>query len=123
MTTTVKIDLFSPRWGHTDKYTIVLEESIMTITMSARKATCEWNPDEDPKWSKDLGSDALSKILNNDSIYPPEKFKNLLVRVWRSWVNNELNDEETQSEFTELEKWVNAITQATPQSEYWKINF
>ena len=114
MTTTVKLDLYSPRWGHTDKYTIILEENTLTITMSVRKATCEWNPDEDPKWSKDLGSDALTKILNNDRIYPPEEFKSLLVKAWRSWVNGELNDTEIESELKELENRINTITKTTP---------
>ena len=123
MTTKVELDLYSPRWGHTDRYNITLEENTLTITMSARKATCEWHSDEDQDWSKDLGSDALNKILNNDSIYPPEKFKSLLVRAWRSWVNGELNDTEVENELKELENWVNAITKATPTSEYWNKNF
>ena len=123
MTTKLELNLYSPRWGHTDRYNITLEVSTLTVTMSARKAICEWHPDEDPKWSKDLGSDALTKILNNDSIYPPEKFQSLLVRAWRSWANGELSDTQVQNELKELEGWINTITEATPTSEYWKINF
>ena len=123
MTTTIELDLYSPRWGHSDKYSITLEENTLTVEMSTRKATCQWIPDEDPKWSKDLDQDALNKILNNDSIYPPERLKSLLVRAWRSWVNRELDDTQIKSEFKELEHWINAVTEARPTSDYWKTNF
>ncbi|QKF80762.1 hypothetical protein [Halarcobacter ebronensis] len=110
MTTTVKIDLFSPRWGHTDEYKIVLEENIMTISMSARKATCEFDSEENYIWSKDLGSDALFKILDNDSICYPRNLKSSLVKIWRTWVSGKLSDIEIQDKFKELETTINTTT-------------
>jgi len=38
MNTIIEMNLFSPRWGHEDIYTVLLEENTMTISTDGKKS-------------------------------------------------------------------------------------
>jgi len=115
MTTTIAAEIFSPRWGHTDTYTFVLEREAMTISMEAREAKCIWRDNQDPIWE----GEALHDILQNDSIYPPAIFQDLVEYLWKSWRGGEINATDAETELQEIITWLNSITKAKPKTEFW----
>ena len=103
----IELELFSPRRGHTDTYTIELSKDSMTITMTAQTAKCIWEEDSGPKWIKQ----GLERILSNEHIlYPPRLFEDLLVCLWKAWRNGDLDNQSVENEFKTLEDRVNIST-------------
>jgi hypothetical protein len=48
--TLLTAQIYSPRWGHKDKYDIDLTQDTMTISVLNRTARCEWRENRDPVW-------------------------------------------------------------------------
>ena len=121
----IKIDLniYSPRWGHDDRYTVNLQKDSMIISQAARSAKCEWQENQDPKWSKEFNKNSLEAIMNNDSIYPPSILPSMFEQVWKSWRNGELDENEAKIELEALATWLNTITKAKPNTSFWSKYF
>jgi len=117
---TIDLDIYSPRWGHDDTYTVLLSREYMTISMSARVAKCEWREGLDPEWNK---HNTLEDIMNNDSIYPPTILPSLFEQVWKAWRDGELNQEQASNELQALAEWLNIITKAKPKTDFWNMYF
>lgn len=81
------------------------------------KAT--WVEGCDPEWS---GED-LERIMSNDSIYPPAITRDLFERAWKGWRDGELNDEQVDVEMKLVGDWINTVTHAKPESDFWKMYF
>ena len=117
--TTVELRIFSPRWGREDTYKLVLERHLLVITQGARSATCTWIENRDPEWS----GESLRHILENDSIYPPAILQNLIEHAWVSWRNGELDSSAVNEELQVVASWLNEITKAKPNTNFWKKYF
>jgi hypothetical protein len=65
---TVRMSLFSPRWGHEDEYEIRMLEDRLEFGEGPRLATCRRQEGSDPVWDRGQSVDG---ILTNDSIYAP----------------------------------------------------
>lgn len=117
--TTITAQIYSPRWGHDDKYEFELTQEAMTISMGPRKSKCIWQEGRDPIWQ----GEPLDAILRNDSIYQPAILPSLLEHLWTSWRNGEINDSEAQTELDAVTKWLNTITTAKPETDFWKKYF
>lgn len=118
-----EIDIYSPRWGHSDKYSLDFEQETLTFRQKggAFPAATLMNVENcDPEWDD---VKAIFKMLNNDSIYPPHVFPSLLEHVWQAWRNHELDRDEAQTELVELARYLNDCTQAKPQTEFWTQYF
>lgn len=48
MEAVVKLEFYTPRWGHTNKYTFEMSRDRMEITMEARTSRCVWREGQDP---------------------------------------------------------------------------
>lgn len=112
---TITAQIFSPRWGHHDKYVFELTDDEMTISMGPRKSKCVWQTGKDPEWQGEL----FEKILRNDSIYPPSILPRMLEHLWISWRNGELNDSDAQMELDAVTEWLNTITESKPKTDFW----
>ena len=119
MNTIVKLNIFSPRWGHEDTYTVELSRDFMEISMKMRKTKATWDESSDPEWS----GKSLDGIMNNDNIYPPAITRDLFERAWKAWRDGELNDQEVEKELHLVADWVNAVTRSKPNSEFWAKYF
>lgn len=119
MKTVVELRIYSPRWGHDDTYTFTLTRESMEISMQVRSAKCRWRENLDPEWS----GETLEQIMNNDSIYPPAIFQSLVEHVWKEWRKSEINDGQVNAELNELATWLNIITRAKPDTEFWHKYF
>ncbi len=113
------LNLFSPRWGHTDPYSIELSSSEMKISMNARISLCKYRENLDPLWE---GED-LNNTLANDSIVAPVNLIGLLQYAWTSWRDGELSDEQVKEELELVADWINTITKSRPQSDFWSAYF
>jgi hypothetical protein len=91
----------------------------MVITQGARSTKCIWRENLDPEW---IG-ESLRHILENDSIYPPAIFEDLIEHAWISLRNGELNDTDLKDELQALACWLNEITRAKPNTEFWRKYF
>ena len=116
---TFTVQIYSPRWGHNDAYTIGFERDTMTIRMGMRGASCLWVDGRDPKWQ----GESLEVILSNDHVYGPSNLSSLLEYLWTSWRNNEITDAEAEKELNEIVAWINAITAAKPNTPFWNVYF
>ncbi len=117
--TTVKLNIFSPRWGHEDTYGVNLTENEMLITQGGRTAKCTSNGESDPIWS----IEPLEKILNNDHIYPPSELEDLLEYAWQAWKDGKLTDAEVDTELQAVANWINTMTKAKPNTTFWSSYF
>lgn len=117
--TVLTASIYSPRWGHDDTYSVELTRESMLISHSARKSKCVWQDNRDPIWQ----GESLDSHLRNDSIYAPAILPSLLEHLWISWRNGELNDAQAQTELDAVIAWLNALTRAKPQTEFWRKYF
>lgn len=115
----IELRMYSPRWGHDDTYVLELTRESLVITQGARSTQCTWRDNLDPEWS----GESLRHILENDSIYPPATFQDLVEHAWKSWRNGELDAAAVNEELQALANWLNAITSAKPDTEFWKKYF
>lgn len=119
MNLTLTAEIYSPRWGHTDRYTFELTREAMTISMLARKGKCTWRDNLDPVWT----GESLEDMLRNDMIYPPSIFPALVEHLWKSWRNGEIDSSHVDSELQEIIVWLNKITEVKPKTDFWKRYF
>jgi len=119
LTPAIDISIFSPRWGHEDTYTVKLDKDFMEISMGARKSTAKWRERLDPEW---VGEPILS-MMQNDHIYPPAITQDLFEHVWKEWRDGQITAQEAENALQEFAKWLNVITHAKPDSEFWNKYF
>jgi hypothetical protein len=62
-------------------------------------------------------------MLMNDSIYPPAIVRDLIEHLWKSWRNGEIREDAVNAELQEVVAWLNKVTVAKPQSDFWKRYF
>ena len=115
----LEAQIYSPRWGHDDTYSLDLTQEQLVIRMHAREARCVWREGRDPSWE----GEPLEDILRNDSIYPPAIFGQLLEHLWKSWRNGELTPERANEELQEVVGWLNSVTKSKPRTVFWKQYF
>ena len=117
----IEVNVYSPRWGHDDVYTITMSRDSMQVEHHPRSAVCESVGNRDPVWTSTDGS--LFGIFRNDSINAPENFLDALEYAWIDWRAGELDNSRVTSEIHELFDWLNTVTKAKPDSDYWKGKF
>ncbi len=117
----MEVNVYSPRWGHDDTYTITMSQDRMEIKHHPRSAICKWVENKVPVWKSTDRS--LFNIFRNDSIYAPENFLRALEYAWIDWRSDELDDSRVNAEIQELFDWLNTVTKAKPETDYWKGKF
>jgi len=119
MGTTVELDIYSPRWGHNDRYTVILDDDFMEISSHQKKTIVTYRQDEDPVWT----GQPLEKTMMNDHIYPPAITQDLFERAWEAWRNDELNNQQVENELKAISTWINEVTNSKPKTEFWNRYF
>ncbi len=116
------VSVFTPRWGHDDTYTVRATRDELTVSAVSKEARCQWVENRDPQWvghNQTIGN-PLEKILENDSVYPPTVFVRAVEHAWMAWRDATLDDQQFEIELKELVEWLNAVTKAKPESEFWQ---
>jgi len=118
---TIKVNVYSPRWGHDDQYIIEMSEKAMTIGgPGGKEVQCVKDPYGNRVWKEGVGGyKSLLDIFHNDSIFAPEVFLFALKSAWESWENRELDGEQVEQEIAQLFEWLNTISRTKPETDYW----
>ena len=111
-----QIQIYTPRWGHNDTYTVSMSRDVMRISMGARAVSCTYVENLDPEWNGDI-----FQIFVNDHIYAPKIIPDLFERLWLAWRDGQMVD--VQAELEAIADWLNAVTDAKPNTEFWNIYF
>lgn len=110
------IEIYSPRWGHNDTYTISFSREEMRISLGPRAVTCTYVENRDPEWDGDI-----FRILVNDHIHAPKILPDLFEYIWFAWRDG--SDVDYQAELEAIATWLNAISNAKPRTDFWRIYF
>ncbi len=114
--TTIDLKIYSPRWGTTDAYEVLLKRDALEIRKGPGSAKLVYHEKVDPKWE---GDDLIS-MLERDSIYPPAVLPRLFRHAWLEWRAYELDDSGVEEELIKIADWLNDISRLKPSSEFWR---
>lgn len=115
----VNLRIYSPRWGHDDTYSVNFERDFLEISMTPRTARADWRENQDPLWT----GESLTRIMNNDSIYPPHNIQRLIEYAWISWRAGNISDQQIELELLQIQDWLNTITKSKPNTDFWNSYF
>ena len=120
--TSFNVRIYSPRWAHEDTYKIKLSRDQLIFSGIGKEAKCTWVENRDPVWLgyKDKIGNALEKMLENDSIYPPTIFVRAIEHAWMAWRDGTLDSNQIASEVGELCEWLNVTAKAKPSTDFWR---
>lgn len=116
---TYRVDVFSPRWQHDDQYEVKFSNEGFQINHMQRIAYYNWTEETGVNWR----GDKLHNIFNNDRIYAPKNFEDLLVHVWLSWQDGDLSKTGTERQLKSLFTWLNKISKSKPKTIFWRGYF
>lgn len=113
--------VFSPRWGHSDDYSLIFtfdEISITnTNTFNAKCTEDEFGYYHWTGYNENIGN-ALMEIFSNDNVYPPSVIPFAVQYAWKSWKEG-TPDVEILQAIDDLFEWVDTVARAKPKSEFW----
>jgi len=115
-------DVFSPRWGHADRYDIVFTDEGIQLRQGSNVAVCTFAPDCDPHWTG-YRSDPPTSIFNNDGIYPPNVLPLALEWAWEQWSGGEFSESEVRDGLRELFAWIDMTARNKPKSPLFQGAF
>jgi hypothetical protein len=118
-------EVYSPRWGHTDRYEVVLTQAEMRVTQGMNSAVCTRPDGNDPEWSGYGGTDRnpLMSMFSNDCIYAPEIVPRAMEWAWRRWRDEAVTDDELRSGLKELFAWIDQTARGRPAGILWNGAF
>ncbi len=115
--------IWTPRWGHTDEYTVRMNDKEMTVTQGMQSVRCSLDDNGVCKWDGENGyGHPLLRLFNNDSIYPPEVLPRALEWAWEDYRIGSTK-EDLRSGLVELLEWVDSTSRAKPESQFWQGKF
>lgn len=117
----IQFSLYSPRFGHSDPYTIKFDENELFFKSTGKEAKCLQDSEGKFIWSghDDTIGNPILNILEDNQIYPPSPFLEAIISAWNAWRIKELSDEQLESELTQLFKWVDVSSRNKPNSDFW----
>jgi len=115
---TIEMNLFSPRWGHEDRYEIMIDNNKVTINMNQRIAKYKYIDGD----FENTSNESLESIMRNDNIPIPENLNYFFFKLVTSIIDKEITEENSQLELKELENWINCNTKSCqfPNTDYWR---
>ena len=117
---TFSSDVWTPRWGHTDNYSVRMTDVEMTVQQGVFTATCAIGAKGDPVWSGGRGSGhALVGMFSADHIYVSEVVARALSWAWEQFRDGTAKDVLDEG-LNELFAWVDTTSRATPKTQLWQ---
>jgi hypothetical protein len=113
--------VFSPRWGHPDRYYIVINQDALRVSRGVFSATCMQGDNGDAVLSgyNDTADNPLLNVFRNDSIYAPEIVPFALELAWRKWRDGAVSEYVLRSGLLELFSWIDQTARGTPKEDLW----
>lgn len=100
---TFKMNIYTRRWGHEDKYSITRTEEGWYIEFNSRRGKCNKG-----------GNPVLYEILDHDGVNYPESLPGYLEWLWQEAHEQGLTEQEVQKSLHELANWVNLCESNSP---------
>jgi Integron cassette protein len=118
-------EVFSPRWGHEDRYEIVLKRDEFPVARGPSVAKCKHVDGRDPEWSGygGPGGNPLMNMFSNDSIHAPAIVPFALEWAWRQWRDGAVLEDDLRSSLRELFEWIDRTARASPKGAFWQRAF
>jgi hypothetical protein len=118
-------DIYSPRWGHTDRYTVEITEEEMKVAQAMKTSLCTLGDNGDPEWAghNAHSGNPLMNIFANDSIHAPAIVPDALEWAWQRWRDEEVNDDDFDEGMRHLFEWIDLCARNKPASELWRTIF
>ncbi len=117
-------DIFSPRWGHPDRYKIRFTPEAITISQGSFEAVATKEPNSDPVWqSHNSGvGNPFTNILENNRIYVSRIVVDALEMAWDRWKDKQVSDAELREGLSDLFTWVDSSARNHPTG-FWNNLF
>ena len=119
-------DVYSPRWGHTDPYSVQMTHDKIAIHQGATKhAECTVDEFGQATWKGyNAGTgNPLMQIFANDSIYAPEIIPEALGFIFNRWRSGDSTREDVVDALRKLFDWIDRTSRLKPTggllSEYF----
>jgi len=112
------VEIYSPRWGHDDFYTITVDGNQLNIEAPVgRNCSCVYDQATD-SFVWDSNYDSLIRIFRNDSIEAPESIYDDIEMIWRRLIQGRDSQDKFKENFENLADWISEITRSKPDFEY-----
>lgn len=118
-------DVFSPRWGHPDRYTVSMSGNEMIVSNGNFSATCKAAADGGNAWTGYNAStgNPLMNMFANDMIHAPAIVAYAIELAWKKWRASAVTDAEFREGMVELFAWIDATSRGKPRSALWQGAF
>lgn len=123
---TIEIKVYSPRWGHEDTHTLIMNGQKLHFSGNGPGAICSRDEDGNHSWSgygDNSGENSLVAVLENDEIFPPSVLVDAIEWLWEDWAEYEIKDADARDELKALFDWVNTCSRSRPTTAYWAEKF
>jgi len=117
-------DLYSPRWGHTDRYHVRMVPNELSVSLH-QAAICRLNDNGDPEWEGHIEGteNPLMNIFHNDQIFAPSIIPEALEWALQDWTEGVVTKEELHEGLVELFSWIDSTSRGKPNGPFWQGKF
>lgn len=114
-------DVYSPRWGHTDKYYVTFTEDELLIKQGNFSAICVREDNSDMRWDgyNSQTGNPLMKIFSNNRIHAPQIIPLALETAYQKWLDGEVNETNLSEGMDELFEWIDLCSRNKPSGDFW----
>ena len=98
----IDIDIYSRRWGHKDRYSVMRTIEGWSVTMHQERVG-------------NREGEALIKTLEHDFINYPKNLDMFMLHLWNRADRDEMDVEEMGAHLQSIAEWINLCEQSTPQ--------
>ncbi|WP_345687607.1 hypothetical protein [Novipirellula caenicola] len=116
--------IFSPRWGHEDAYSVRLTKSSFEVSLNTKHAKCEFDPCGEVVWTGHAEGveNPMLNIMSDDFIYPPTVVPEAIEWLLREYRDGKISDDDAKVALSDLFSWIDETARAKPTgvwTSYW----
>jgi hypothetical protein len=119
------VPVYSPRWGHSDHYSINMTRSRLTIRLNTKTAECVLTSEGNAIWSGHRAgiTNPVLQIMSDDAIYAPAVLPEALEWLLGQWGQGVADRATVTTALKDLFSWVDQTARGKPTSEFWRQYF
>jgi hypothetical protein len=118
----IEVQVYSPRRGHNDAYTIIFHDDGIKISgHEPKEANCRIIAGSEPHWSghNEGTGNPLLNIMADDQIDAPPVIVMALEYAWAKWNKRAMHHTEITDAIKELFAWVDLVAKNRPKHTLW----
>lgn len=101
------LEVYSRRWGHTDRYTISRNRNGWFVGHIMINGNCDKR-----------GKPFIFENLKHDSIKYPEALGDAMEQLWNQADSTQMSDEEIQSKLDSIGHWISETEKSAPIEDF-----